>query len=399
MVSTSGLQCACFGLFHLVAVLGVLSPATQTKADEKARPAERVAVLKAEIADIEQALLNASDDDPEVEKLREAYKTKQLATIDEFLEIAKADPASPAAFAALDWRLRNPRSQHRGSFSTVLSLLIEHHAANPEIAKGLSILSYVCPERLPEEPNDGLVSKLFQAVIEKNPDQIARGHAALGQAKLARRAFAIANRKDSPDARTLGAIAEGQFEAVIREYGDCTNLGFLGDRVRAPTLRGEAEVELFELRRLKVGQIAPEIEGDDLDGMKVRLSDYRGKVTLLVFWASWCGACMKDVPHEKELCKRFEGRPFAIVGLNGDDSREDAQATVKKHSIPWRSFWNGERGADGPIAVAWNVRSWPEIYVIDHKGIICHKNVRDDQLDKWLEELVVAAEVANKSKE
>jgi hypothetical protein len=107
---------------------------------------------------------------------------------------------------------------------------------------------------------------------------------------------------------------------------------------------------------------------------------------------------MRDMAHEKELCARFEGRPFAIVGVNGDKAREEAQAIIKKHAIPWRSFWNGAQGAGGPIALAWNVRSWPKVYIIDHKGVIRHKQARGEELVKSLEELISAAEAASASK-
>jgi hypothetical protein len=54
-----------------------------------------------------------------------------------------------------------------------------------------------------------------------------------------------------------------------------------------PTLGEEAGRELFELRHLRVGKTAPEIEGEDLDGKRFKLSDYRGKVVVLDFWGNW----------------------------------------------------------------------------------------------------------------
>ncbi len=52
---------------------------------------------------------------------------------------------------------------------------------------------------------------------------------------------------------------------------------------------------------LVVGKPAPEIEGADMDGKPFKLSDYKGKVVVLVFWGTWCGPCMAQVPHEREL--------------------------------------------------------------------------------------------------
>ena len=69
-------------------------------------------------------------------------------------------------------------------------------------------------------------------------------------------------------------------------------------------------------------------------------------------------------PHERSLVKRLDGKPFALIGVNSDTDREEIKKVVKKESITWRSFWNGG-STGGPIATAWNVQSWPTIYVID----------------------------------
>jgi thiol-disulfide isomerase/thioredoxin len=56
-----------------------------------------------------------------------------------------------------------------------------------------------------------------------------------------------------------------------------------------------------------------------LDGEKLPLKGYRGKVVLLVFWASWCGPCMAVVPNEREIVEKLKDRPFALIGVNGDE--------------------------------------------------------------------------------
>ncbi len=239
---------------------------------------------------------------------------------------------------------------------------------------------------------------LLKSVVEQNPDATARGQAALGLAWDAKNRFRSAEYQGSPEANQLASTAEFAFENVIRDYGACENLRSKGARRATKTLAGEAETELFELRRLRIGAPAPDIIGEDLGAEKLKLSDYRGKVCLLVFWASWCGPCMGAVPHERELVEHFQGRPFVLLGVNGDEKKDEAVKAVDKHKIPWRSFWNGTEGPGGPIAVAWNVRGWPTVYVIDHKGVIRHKYLHGKKLDDPLEKLVVEAEAAAKSK-
>src|SRR5262249_39527415 len=159
--------------------------------------------------------------------------------------------------------------------------------------------------------------------------------------------------------------AEKALEEVIREYGKCNNLRTKGARKVTATLAEEAKTELYELRYLRIGKTAPDIDGEDIDGKNFKLGDQRGKVVLLGFWASWCGRCMAAVPHERELVEKFKGRPFVLIGVNGDEKKENALKAVQKYRINWRSFWNGKDGPGGPIATAWNVRGWPTVYVLD----------------------------------
>lgn len=93
-------------------------------------------------------------------------------------------------------------------------------------------------------------------------------------------------------------------------------------------------------------------------------------------------------PHERSLVKQLAGKPFTIIGVNSDTPREKIQQIVKDKNLTWRSFWNGPEGTMGPISKAWNVSGWPTIYLIDAKGVIRHKNVRGDQLDRAIEELL-----------
>jgi len=92
-------------------------------------------------------------------------------------------------------------------------------------------------------------------------------------------------------------------------------------------------------------------------------------------------------PHERSLVKRLEGQPFALLGVNSDRDREALKKVMKKQGITWRSFWNGG-GTGGPISSAWNVRGWPTIYVLDHKGVIRYKNVRGERMDEAVDALL-----------
>jgi peroxiredoxin len=91
-------------------------------------------------------------------------------------------------------------------------------------------------------------------------------------------------------------------------------------------------------------------------------------------------------PHERSLVKRLEGKPFALLGINSGDSKEQLKKALDKENITWRSWFDG--ACDGPIATTWNVNSWPTIFVLDEKGVIHYKNVRGEAMDKAVNTLL-----------
>ncbi|MFO0816037.1 MAG: hypothetical protein U0796_22700 [Gemmatales bacterium] len=102
---------------------------------------------------------------------------------------------------------------------------------------------------------------------------------------------------------------------------------------------------------------------------------------------------MAMFPHERSLVKRMEGKPFALIGVNSDTDKDFLKKQNEKQQITWRSFWCGEKGTSGPIPTKWNVSGWPTLYYIDHKGVIRHKNLRNEkEIDKFLDTLVEEAE-------
>jgi peroxiredoxin len=106
-------------------------------------------------------------------------------------------------------------------------------------------------------------------------------------------------------------------------------------------------------------------------------------------------------PHERSLVQKMEDKPFALVGINSDDSKEELKKAIEKEKMTWRSWYDGG-STNGPIATQWNVRGWPTLYAIDHKGVIRHKWVGSpggEILDQELEKLVKEAEEDAKKKD
>lgn len=138
------------------------------------------------------------------------------------------------------------------------------------------------------------------------------------------------------------------------------------------------------LPKLVVGAVAPDAEGVNLEGKKMKLSDFRGKVVVVDIWATWCGPCRAMIPHERELVKHLEGKPFVFLSISGDKEKEALTKFLKKTPMPWEHWWNGQGG----MMQTWNIRYFPTIYVLDAKGVIRFKGVRGAAMDKAVETLL-----------
>ena len=98
--------------------------------------------------------------------------------------------------------------------------------------------------------------------------------------------------------------------------------------------------------KLTIGKTAPDIVGGDLDGVPFKLSDYRGKVVLLVFSGEWCGICRTQYPYERFLQELYKGWPFAILGVESGDDPALAKKTNGEQGLQFRRWWNGDARAD-----------------------------------------------------
>jgi len=125
------------------------------------------------------------------------------------------------------------------------------------------------------------------------------------------------------------------------------------------------------LRAVDAGEKAPDFTLPSVEGSsKVQLSDFRGKVVLVDFWASWCLPCARALPELEELSRKLTGKPFVIVGVNTDNDDRRLRLFLSRNPSPW------PQGRDRTSAVAkgaYRVRGYPTYLVLDPQGKVVHK--------------------------
>jgi peroxiredoxin len=134
-----------------------------------------------------------------------------------------------------------------------------------------------------------------------------------------------------------------------------------------------------------VDQVAPEFSGKTLDGTPFHLADLRGKVVVLDFWATWCPPCRAMIPHAREMVQRFTGKTFALVSISADTEEAELRDFVRDERMNWAHLRDGPHGS---IIKSYEVEYFSSIYVLDAKGVVRYKDVRDQELEKAVQKLL-----------
>ena len=96
------------------------------------------------------------------------------------------------------------------------------------------------------------------------------------------------------------------------------------------------------------------------------------------------------LPHEKELVERLKDQPFALIGINSDGDAATVKKILADQGITWRNAI--DESTEGPWATKWNISGWPTIYVLDSKGVIRFRDVRDAEMEQAVMQLLAEIE-------
>ena len=147
--------------------------------------------------------------------------------------------------------------------------------------------------------------------------------------------------------------------------------------VLASALSGAADLKLWP------GGPTPGLELQELDGRGHRLTDYRGKVVLVNFWATWCVPCRDEMPSIQHLKEKLAGRPFEVLAVNLDEPEARVRKFLTQIKVDFTVLLDPEK----KVARAWDARILPASFVVGPDGRIRYSLVGD--LD-WADDHVVS---------
>lgn len=153
--------------------------------------------------------------------------------------------------------------------------------------------------------------------------------------------------------------------------------------VWTPPQGAKEEIQLpYYDPQLKVGAAPLQLTGTALDGQPRSIEDYRGKVVLLDFWATWCGPCVEEIPNLLTNYRKYKAQGFDILGVSLDEDKEALTGFVAARKLPWPQIFDGRKGEN---ATLYGVRAIPFTLLIGRDGKIVAVNPRGPQLEKAIQ--------------
>ncbi len=127
------------------------------------------------------------------------------------------------------------------------------------------------------------------------------------------------------------------------------------------------------------GNPFPDFDEKDVMGNPLSVANYKGKVVLIDFWATWCPPCRGEIPNVVATYQKYHDKGFEIIGVSLDSDQKTLLNFTKQNNMTWRQYFDGQ-GWDNKLALKYGIEAIPATFLLDGNGKIIGRDLRGEQL-------------------
>jgi thiol-disulfide isomerase/thioredoxin len=249
-------------------------------------------------------------------------------------------------------------------------------------------------EELTKHPNADLARSARLKLLKIDAEKLVEDDA--GAEDVARRLTAALNDKQADEVEAQ-FVQEGLFLLESTGRIDLTKQVYeallsLGGRIGKPEVAEMIQKD-YDTAMRRYGWLNKELEiaGAHFGGKPFNLDDYRGKVLLVDFWATWCPPCMRELPNLLETHKQYADSGFEVVGIALDDDHDTLKTFLDDRKLPWVTLWSDDKDQqmyEDPRAKQFGVDGIPRTFLVDRQGKVVAIGLHGKRLRAKIAELV-----------